>query len=600
MIDNPVHGLTFGDLVWVEAGANPPDESGIVYRVQAQDASLGVAIPVTTALMWLGRVGGPVSWDSTPNREPAFRVTVEGDDSDLLARGEMALQLQAEQPTLLTWTPPDGAGEPSVFDIVWSHIEPVYDRDGLTGLGMEETVLRSRTYVVRMQALPYARGENLITTPALAVTPTYTLVDNGSALSGAGYDWAVIPGHTTLGSYTVTSTSGRIRNTNTPPSSAYSSSFERTGVIDLTPGRYVALDMAFTNLTGTTVKMDNGVSPMVAIQDLGGGLTRYFFDASWWGAQIPHLRISVTGNIPTTGSAAYAEIDQVQLANSIPFIGTARQRATSLVPKGSVRTQGSIHVTHASNALGKVIVYTHPSGTGYLPPLRQWRTSGNTVTTDATMNSGAREPIGPGSTVFRVPVPVLPTGRVELWAWLRVTSSSLTRAPAYAVRSVVNGVTLATSGGNFSIVFNALNTWQLFNLGALTSPPIAMGPSGFVQIDLNENSGQVDIDEAYLFATDLGDLTVVDCGTGSPSAGGPSKHLWIDAPTPDVPMGAIYRGHSDDRSDAFHAAPNADTWGDHAFDPKGTNVFVVTSNTTDAATSLEHSRRYHTFVVRED
>jgi hypothetical protein len=594
MIEHPAHSLTFGDLTWVEGGANPPDSSGVVYRVRAQDATFGTAVPVTVALLWLGRAGGPVSYDSTPNREPVFRITVEADDSDLLARGEMALQLQCEQPTTLSWTPPDGAGETSVFDVVWSHLEPVFERDGLTGVGMEETVVRSRTYLVHMQALPHARNADLVVTPAQG-TATETVIDSGSSTTG----WSVVGG-----GWPVTVVSGAVVVTFTEPVSSIL--LRRTGTVSLTGASYIAVTWKTTDPVVSGIRLHvaavvgGGYVSETSRSDAGSGWTTSFFLVPAGVTSTSALTVAAIQEAITSGSYTLS-VDKVSTWTALPYIGTTRQKAMSLVPGGSVRTHGSIQVAHASSSLGKTIVYTCPSGTGYLPPLRRWRTSGNTVTADASLLSGSREPIGAGSTVFRIPVSALPKGRVELWAWMRVTTGTLTRAPAYAIRSVINGVTLASSGGNFAAVFTTLNVWQLFCLGAFTTPPIGMGPAGLVQIDLNENSGQVELDEAYLFATDQGSLTVVDCGTGTPSAGGPSNRLWIDAPTPDVPMGAIYRGFSADRSDAFHAGSVAytDTWGTHDFDPRGTSVFVATANALDAATSLEHYRRYNTFVTRE-
>src|SRR5437868_11602898 len=109
IVEKPVPTLTFGDLVWVEEGAYPPDASGVRYIVQAEDATLGTPIPVTVALLWLGRAGGPVTYDHTDNREPVFRIKVQAEDSNLLALGELALQQACEKPTELVWTPPDGA-----------------------------------------------------------------------------------------------------------------------------------------------------------------------------------------------------------------------------------------------------------------------------------------------------------------------------------------------------------------------------------------------------------------------------------------------------------------------------------------------------------
>lgn len=585
MIERSVHSLTFGDLVWVEAGANPPDDSGIIYRVQAQDATFGTAVPVTVALLWLGRAGAPVSWDSTPNREPVFRITVEADDSDLLARGEKALQLQCEQPTTLAWTPPDGAGEPSVFDIVWSHLEPIFDRDGLTGVGMEEAVIRTRTYVVRMQALPYARGVDLVVTPAAVGTATETVIDDGTSAVG----W-----QDGLGG-TPTVVSGALQST-------HFQLLKTAGLGSLTAGRYLTVTWQATySPSGLTMQLNSSPtqygSPIATVVS-GGWTTTYFTIPA--GVTTSNFFAFYANPNGATGTLS---IDKIAMWTDVPFFGSARQKAMSLVPGGSVRTQGSIHVSHASSALGQTIVYTYPAGIGYLPPLRPWRVQSQSVTTDAAMLSGARNLLGPTSTEYQMPASAAPVGRVEVWARIRATLATGLADITWKVASQIGGTSLPYEVRTTAYNFAVLNTWYLVNLGASYSPPNQVGPAWFVRVgiqDLASGSKGLEVDEAYMFATDSGSLTVLDCGTGAAAAGGPSRHLRIDAPTPEVPMGAIFRGHSEDRSDDFHAGEYAQTWGTHDFDPTGTAVFVVTGDATDAVTSLEHYRRYNTFVSRED
>lgn len=520
--------------------------------------------------------GEAVSSSRVSNRSVSIPVLVEGPTLGELAISESALIRECEkQRSTLLVDPGDDYAVPSVFDTFRVQATLQYDPD------LEQA--NYRRYTLTIPAQPYARGEELVVTPA-AETASETVLADGSSASGWSTDLDGTPPTVSAG-------------TLVSPSADVAQIFTSTGSTeDLSAGGYLAVTWQ-ASAPVSSFNVGIGIEldlPHATIATSGGWTTTYVKIPS--GVTLARVFFVANFTNPATGTLT---IDQVSIWTALPFIGTARQKALSLVPGGSVRTQGSIHVTHASSALGKTIVYTHPSGTGYLPPLRQWRTSGNTVTADSTLLSGSREPIGPSSTIFRVPVPVLPVGRVEIWAWLRVTTGSLTRAPAYAIRSIVNDVTLAASGGNFTTVFTALNTWQLFCLGALTSPPIGMGSAGFVQIDLNENSGAVEIDEAYLFATDEGGLTVVDCGTGTASSGGPSNHLWIDAPSVVLDSGAVYRGYAADRSDAFHAGSSAysDTWGVHNFDPEGTSVFVATQGTTDAATSLEHYQRFHTHVA---
>lgn len=590
MITNPSHKLVFGSLTLIEEGANPPDSSGVVYRVMSQETNWGNPVPVTVALLSLMRVGSDVAYDRTDNREPVLRITIEADDSDLLAQGERALQLECERANTLTWIPPDGAGLPSVFDIVWSSLELAFD-------DLQE-LLQQRVYLVRLQALPHARAEDLVVTPAIPAptTTTYALVDNCSALSGAGFTWSA-----TSASSTVTIDTGKVKVVGAHLGSPFYAGTQRLGAVSLTTP-YLAYDISSTvpiagvDMFGNSPP-DDFTFTLAAVADLGGGTSRYFFAAPPGRTSASLLTFRVLGTYDTGVDTFW--IDQVQTADAIPFLGTARQKAMSLIPGGSVRATGNLQIAHATNALGKTIVYTHPSGTGYLPPLRPWRVSSEAVTVDSTLVSGSRNATGPASTVYRLPVAVVPEGRVEVWAWLRETSSApIARTITWDVASFMGSTLLSTNNKTTSVTFAVLNTWYLVPLGAAVSPPLLLGPSGFVSVAINGGS-TVQVDEAYLFATDQGRLTIVDCATGSPAVGGPSNRLWIDGPSLDEPNGAVFRGFAADRSDAWHPGALASVWQVHDFEPTGTNVFVVTQNTIDATTSLEHYRRYHTHVASE-
>lgn len=296
-------------------------------------------------------------------------------------------------------------------------------------------------------------------------------------------------------------------------------------------------------------------------------------------------------------------VDKVSQWTALPFIGTARQKALSLIPGGAVRTQGSIQVSHATSALGKVIVYTHPTGTGYLPPLRPWRVSGGvTPTADATLLSGYKEDIAVPGVTYNVPVPNLPRGRCEVWAWVNITPAASGYID-WTVDSWINSNKVGADFTYFTAFNNAPSGWTLLCLGSVVIPPADIGPAGYVRVNIRRGattSATILLDEAYLFATDLGNLTVVDVGTGTLAAGGPSNRLWIDAPSQDQPMGGIYRGNAADRSDNWHCGHLLQAVADHQFDPAGTNVFVASHGPTDAATSLTHYRRYFTHVARED
>lgn len=543
------------------------------------DESHGAPENVYDVLVSMLADGDMTSSPRSGNREITLPVLVEGATLHDLALNEAALVAECDKVrNTLSIDPGDGYAAASVFDTFRVQARLVYSAD------LEQA--NFRRYELTIPAWPYPRGADLVETAAteVVVTPTYTLIDNGSSLTG----W------TTSSPDTISLVSGTIRMTSAIADSR-TTMLRRTASLDLTGERFLAADVlssiAWTNFYVVPFPSSSLTLAAVARVDLGGGITRVFFSIPAGVGVTTALQFQFSG---TWAIGSTFSIDQVQFADSIPVLGTARQKALALVPGGSVRTQGSIAVEHATNSLGQAIVYTHPSGTAYLPPLTPWRSGGSSRTSDATLLSGARNAVATATT-YDVPISALPRGRVEVWAWLR--SNAATEFGMYwSVDTYLGGVLLSDSTYVQRMTL-AANVWTLVCLGAATMPPVDVGPAGYVQVALQRDAADaetVEVDEAYLFATDEGRLTVVDCGTSTAAVGGPSNRLWIDAPSLDAPTGGVYRGNAADRSDQWHAQAEADVWQVHNFAPGGTSVFVATQGTVDAETSLTHHRRWHT------
>lgn len=578
------HSLILGGITMVEEGANPPDSTGCVYEVLAEDTSFGNPVTSFVTLLSQFSVGARVGRGETSNREPVLRVRLKAADSNELALGEMALQAECDKANevnsanTLTWIPPDGAGEPSVFVIVGAQ-DPEWALDDL------DELRRTRIVSLRLQALPYVREVDPVVTPA-APAVTSTTIDD--CTSTTGWTAEVAFGSTP----TVSVVSGAVRMSFDYSALGQVPRLIRTGTIAATPYLKVRWMSSVSNAFG--VRLESPLQPLqlpvLTMDDTGGW--RY----SWFNGSKGTTSKLYFEPTPYTGDFDF-DVEKVEAVSALPFIGSNRQKAMTITPGGSRPTHGSIHVEHASSALGKAVVYTHPSGTGYLPPLSPWRASGDTRSTESGRVSGSKATLT-AATNFNVPVSALPTGSVELWAWLHADNTNEFTLH-WAVDSWMNDVGLGVGQGG--AVKMSLDGWQLVCIAAADLPPIPVGPAGYVRVSLQRDAGDtgtaVSWDEAYLFALDEGRLTIVDCGTGSPSAGGPSKHLWIDAPSIHQPNGGLWRGHSADRSDAFFVS-DAIAPSDHDFDPRGMSIFTVTPNATDAATSLEHYRWYTHNVAR--
>jgi hypothetical protein len=597
VIANPVHSLAFGAITLADDGAWPPDANGVKYVVRPTDTSWGNPSPVTVAVLSLLRQGSLVAYDHTDNRDITLRVTVVADDGDRLALGERALQLECEKVNTLTWTPPDGVGQPSVFDIIWSQMQ--LDFDDTDELNLQ------RTYRITMQALPYARTASLITTAA--VTPgvaVETVLQDGTSATGwvneavASPEGPVVPQPTTSAGSVVCNSYPYLLG------GMYSTNGVHMGynaTVNLTGQAYISWTVSFSAPpyfpVHATVKVSGvGTLLSLAMTSTSGGFTTYYWRLPTGLTTTTQVEFGAQWAIGDS-NVYVTSVDKVSLWNRLPDLGTARQKALSLVPGGSVKTQGSLLITHASSALGKAIVFTHPTSTGYLPPLRSWLKSSASVTIDTTLVSGARNPIGATTTIYEIPVTNLPQGRAEVWAILRDTTTTGNRTVDWAIASYMGSTLVDYDLRATTVNIAATNTWYLVNLGAAIMPPSQLGTAGKVQVHLHTASSTCEVDEAYIFATDQGRLTIVDCGTASPAAGGSSNRLWVEAPTAAQPNGGVYRGFAADGSDRFHAGLSATVWEIHEFDPTGMNLFVVTPNATDSAASLTYYRRYQTHVA---
>jgi hypothetical protein len=437
-----------------------------------------------------------------------------------------------------------------------------------------------------MSALPWGRSDALTVTPAVGTSAT-TSVSTGASATGwsvNGYTGRVAtavvgPPTTVRSSYNsaVADDTGTFFGTN----------LRHTVAVDTTTKKYllVTWKTSLPSIIGVGTNASGNLTEVRRQASATAGYTDSYFEVpagvnalTWYQFGIIH---------PANTGTQTLDIDRVDITNQLPFSGTTRQKAATLIPGGSAPTEGSIHVSHASSGLGSVLVYSSKSGLGYQPFLRPWRNSGTeTPTADATRISGFRELITTGVD-FLIPAATVPPGRYQLWAHLG-NSAAGTYPVTYSSRS-----SMATMGGQFDpdqagstlVNWATASTYVTVPIAELVLPTSRMGADGQVRIALNAG-GYVGMyfDEAWLFNMDQGSITAVEVGT--------AKHLWIDAPTVDDPTGGLFIGQDADRSDQIWP-PNAIVPMNHTFDPDGSYIVTITSGALDAATELTHYKRWH-------
>ncbi|MBA2952106.1 hypothetical protein GON03_19005 [Nocardioides sp. MAH-18] len=595
-VANSIHSLSLGGLVFVANGQTvvyTDATSGETYSFNVLDPEThwGNPQPITVTLLSLMTSGSRVIKLRDENREPSIALTIKASGGAGLAAAEKALVAVVGKPAELKWQPPSPTAALTVFDVVWSRLDHKMDSVGSIG----ERFLR-RSYAIALQALPGARGATKIITPAVA-TATPTVIDSAASTT----NWAVLsPAGATL-----SVVSGAVRSTYNPATSIgaglYGSALRRTAAVSTSTEKYISIDWktSIPSIVGAQTNATTGNLPEVRREPGAvAGFTRSWYQVPDSVTSLAWIQFGIVH--PASTGSATLEIDLVQTAATLPISGTARQLSRTINPGGSLPTEGTILVQHPTTALGTTVVFSHPVMGGYSPPLRQWRVASSAVTADSTRVSGAYNLLDTVSQ-FSIPNTAIPEGGCQLWvrAASGFVGSTTMFWSVYAALpgGIIGGVLLQ---GSTTITFPAIApTNYLFPIASFPLPVARAGVAGrtLVEIQAGDNSTKlVYFDEAYLFATERGRLTVVDCGSAAPSPGGSANRLKIAAPSLDEPNGSIMIGTAADWSDAFTPATSAilcDQTG-HLFDPDGSVTFTVTPNVTDASVSFEHYRRSHT------
>lgn len=520
-------------------------------------------------------------WTLTGERVVPLRLQLEAPDSLALARGERALDLMRVRGSLLRWTPPDGVAPETVWTVVRAERRQVFD----SGWSVAELQGR-RYYEFTLTCESYASSAASLSVSAVVDETTGTLVDACSSTTG----WSSPDGSPSV-------VSGRVRVTTSGPGYI---TLVRTGAIDPADGVYLTVDWLCSAAAYYSWALNGSGALLVEVRrdDLGGGLNRSWLqikDSSSVGVYNT-LSLSVAHGWEGT---QYLEIDQVRQWPMLDGFGSLRQMAMAVPVDASVRSPGTVRVEHESAALGDVIVYSSPAGSGFTPPLRRWRTSSDTPSSDATAVSGYANGLA-GVTNFTVPAGIVPRGEATMWARMKFSTATKTRIHFSADAWLGSTLVGAAQAAYVDVTPAAGDTWYVVPLGLLTMPPTEVGPAGSIRLAMQRDAGSgvtVTLDEAWLFPRQDSRLTVVSCGTGTPTAGAAGSRLRIEPPTTDTPA-RVMLGTLSDYSDAYGvpgARQASPEW--HVLTPGVTSMFVVTTGADAPEVTVDHVPRWHTHAA---
>lgn len=582
--------LTYGELALHPESA--ATYSTFKVETVADETEWGNPESVIVAIKSLLQDGSVAQVTRMDNRTVTILVRITAESYDGLAEGEERLAAEVNsEGRLLTWLPPQVDAVPTVMEVVVAEL-------GFEFSDLDENRLR-RTYRLTLTCMPANRSADETLRAADPVPPapdsiTVTSVDTCDSTSG----WSATDAATAL-----TTSGGAVRariigipgQVGAPPSTeSHSGSLVRTGSVSITGTPYLRIEVAPATPTFLINGLIAAVPVMIDVNPATGN-RRYYLRVS---STITSLRVTwvVQGN----GGLDLAVFD-VARVSALPASGTTRQRSFTLQVEGSARTQASLRVYDAeTTALGQdVLVYTRPSVGAVPPPLRPWRSSGPTVTTDSTLVSGAWHSIQtPVQSVFRIPAKLLVPGTYALMARLSLTS---TAAP-FTVESSVKMLTASrlpfgpTHVQSVVVTPAASASYYVYDLARMTLPVSRVDETStnFVELTLVANAA-VNLDEAWLFNLDDGALSWVDM-----SADGPDlvlsrlSELFVNTatlshPHPEFQVG-VY-GRDDARRNADYKVR---AWGVHEFEPGLTDVFAITTGSLAAQVDLSYFRRWHT------
>lgn len=526
----------------------------------------------------------------TENREVTIPVMVMGADLLELAESEAMLVAEAQKErNEFAFNPGDGIAVDSVYDTYAADLAQEHDDN--------HDINFVRIYSLTFAAYPWPRSSDKVITPAVGIVAP-TAVDSGSSTSG----WSATEGPTGT---TVTVVSGAVTatyNAATVRSSGYyGTSLTRAGSIDTSVNKLIGIDWKSSVPAVHSLNMNgNPFANEVEVrrEPIGSGYTRSWYRVADSVSSVSTFRFGIVHPKNSSASATLS-VDQVVQANALPVTGTARQITRIIQPGGSITAEGDVIVQHATAGLGQTIVFSHPAGGGYSPPLRQWRSDGPTPVADSATVSGFRNSLATTRTLFKIPFDALPQGDAQLWVRVRQTTGFAgTVGIGYGVGSDMNGYVPDAEESETRFLIPDANIWTIVPLGRVTLPPRTLGPAGFVRVALLRSTvHDLELDEAWLFAMDRGRLTVVDCGAGTPATGTAHNRLVVSAPSLERPFGDLVVGTAADLSDTYAPQDSKITCPQvgHRFNPDGGSaIFTVTTGTTDAQVSLEHYPRWHT------
>lgn len=520
------------------------------------------------------------------NRTYVLPVWIEGASLGEVAKNEAALRQTIRLGRLtLTHDSGDPLAPPSVYEVLVARMK--LERQDIT----ESHLLRKA--ILTLTCAPYARSADPVTVEALSppvAVPTTVTVNNADTTAGFSATKTVGLAPSTTSAIAVIDQGAYVSTTATETDAfsvmlnlAVSPTVSMSATKYLTIEASGSVDLYFA---ATLNGAGSYLTPALTRATSNGVL--YVFDTA--GKALSSVQVYTKLDLRAGTRTHTVSVYDVSRTDTLPQV-TKRQASRTIEVGGTERTPASIRVATAGTPLNFTAVHTSPSTlAGYSPPLRRWRTSGNTVTADNALISGGREPVNLTPIEAQVPLMSLPEGEYVLAAVMRSTVAG-TFPITWTANSLIPGYGFLgpTVSGVAQARFFDPGFWNLIPLDVITLPPVrATNSLAVVALTLNRApiaSEVIDIDEWWAFRVgEDSALTIVST---------PATRLWLDSPDVTSSVPRVWVGDFNNRADARHPGSGLYAQGNHILHPDGTTVFVASNGSDSPSVTATFHKRWH-------
>lgn len=560
------------------------------------------------------------------NKTVVLRIAVGGATAMLRAKGAAALALWAADPTTLLWSPPDGTGALTVTKVMRVEMAAELNLH-------REARRKEKVYTLTLECLPFGYSVDAVTSTAEVVgVGTDVQVNAADALTG----WTGLNG-TTLAVDTTSKAEGTASLKLTPSSASYepvnggtSSRVTQVGDAQLATSLTVMSDRPYVSVSSyyqdsevVTLRLwVNGIEAThvasVALGSTAPGWGRYTFRTNVTGTATT-IRVQVTqvgvwpGNANAPGQPAgwRPRIDDVRRSGTIPG-APGRESIRRVTVAGTARADGSVQVSHPTQGLGDLLIYSHPALGLYTPSMMtygQYSTSAVSISGKRTQNFNT---IG-GPATFDYPLANLPRGTFQLLGYgtggvsgNKYTQLVVTVATFLGTTQLGPTVTYTKNIDTASIPTGHLvngNPPAFYPASVPISLPSTDVPLGspaiaritFKAIAADGSLTACGLDELFLLAVDdYASLVICAAGGVATSAtagtaaalGTANNRVWLDAATLDTPRPALWAGTLADRSDSYRIP--ATRFDALSMPPPYVDLFVANSGGAGATVTYDY------------